>query len=194
MTDDADPATTRPDTTHPDSTEPDPTEPFAQLMADLDSPMVIVTTAAGGARAGCLVGFHAQCGIDPALYAVWLSKANHTYKIGALANLFAVHFLAKENRPLAELFGTLTGDEVDKFERCAWSPGPDGVPLLDGCANRIVGRRDAWLDSGADHVCLMLGPIDADRADSSEWLTFGQVQDLDAGHPADHRQRPRPDE
>jgi len=169
-------------------------DPFAELMADLDTPMIIVTTAAGGARAGCLVGFHAQCGIDPALYAVWLSKANHTYKIGALANVFAVHFLAKENRPLAELFGTLTGNEVDKFERCAWSPGPEGVPLLDDCSNRIVGRRDAWLDTGADHVCVMIDPIGADHADPGEWLTFAEVHELEAGHPVEDRQRPKPDE
>ena len=169
-------------------------DPFAQLMADLDTPMVIVTTAAGGARAGCLVGFHAQCGIDPALYAVWLSKANHTYRIGALANMFAVHFLAKENRPLAELFGTLTGNEVDKFKHCAWSSGPEGVPLLDDCSNRIVGRRDAWLDPGADHVCLMIDPIGADHADSGERLTFADVNELEAGHPVEDRQRPNPDE
>ncbi len=169
-------------------------DPFDQLMVDLDGPMVIVTTAAGEARAGCLVGFHAQCGMQPARYAVWLSKANHTYRIGALADLFAVHFLAQEHRPLAELFGTLTGDEVDKFERCSWSSGPSGVPLLDECANRIVGRRIAWLDSGADHVCLMLDPIDSERTGSTRWLTFGQVMDLDAGHPAEDRQRPHHDD
>ena len=38
------------------------------LMADLDGPMVIVTTAAGDARSGCLVGFHAQCGMEPPRY------------------------------------------------------------------------------------------------------------------------------
>ncbi len=171
----------------------DGADAFDQLMTDLDSPMAIVTTAAGGARAGCLVGFHAQCGMDPALYA-WLSKANHTYKTGALANVFAVHFLAKENRPLAELFGTLTGDEIDKFERCAWSPGPEGVPLLDDCSNRIVGRREAWLDAGADHVCLMLDPLEAAHAHPTRWLTFGQVLDLEAGHAAEERQRPKPAE
>lgn len=163
---------------------------FDGLMADLDGPMIIVTTAAGGARAGCLVGFHAQCGMEPAVYAVWLSKANHTYRVGALAELFAVHFLTEAERPLAELFGTTTGNEVDKFEQCSWTPGPGGVPLLDECANRIVGRRAAWLDSGADHVCLMLDLVEAARGDAPAWLTFGQVKELDPGHPAEDRQRP----
>jgi len=172
----------------------EPEEPFDQLMVGLDSPMVIVTTAAGGARAGCLVGFHAQCGMEPPRYAVWLSKANHTYRVGALADVFVVHFLVEGNRPLAELFGTLTGNEVDKFEQCAWSAGPEGVPLLEDCPNRIVGRRAAWLDSGADHVCLMLDPIEASHAGGSNWLTFREVMDLEAGHAAEERQRPHPDE
>ena len=167
------------------------TDAFDALMADLDGPMVIVTTAAGDARSGCLVGFHAQCGMEPTRYAVWLSKANHTYRVGALADVFAVHFLSPENRPLAELFGRFTGDDMDKFELCSWTPGPDGVPLLDDSASRIVGRRDAWLDSGADHVCLMLEPIDTRHAKSAGWLTFGQVRDLDAGHPADERNSAR---
>ena len=35
-----------------------------------------------------------------------------------------VHFVPEEAEDLAELFGGETGDEVDKFERCAWRPGP----------------------------------------------------------------------
>jgi flavin reductase (DIM6/NTAB) family NADH-FMN oxidoreductase RutF len=132
--------------------------------------------------------------MEPARYAVWVSKANHTYRVGALADYFAVHFLSRRNRSLAELFGTLTGDDVDKFERCSWSPGPADVPLLDECTDRIIGQRTAWLDSGADHVCLMLEPIDTTHTGSTDWLTFGQVRDLVAGHPAGDRQRPRPDE
>lgn len=35
------------------------------LTAALDYPMFVVTVAAGGERAGCLVGFATQCSIDP---------------------------------------------------------------------------------------------------------------------------------
>jgi flavin reductase (DIM6/NTAB) family NADH-FMN oxidoreductase RutF len=138
-----------------------------------------------------LVGFHSQCGIAPAAYAVWLSKANHTYRIGALADTFAVHFLAEQHHDLAVLFGTTTEDEVDKFSRCAWTAGPDGVPLLDECRDRFIGRRVAWLDVGADHVCLVLDPRQAERHPASRRLTFQQVRDLDAGHAAEQRQEPR---
>lgn len=163
---------------------------FDALMADVDQPMIIVTTAPRDVRAGCLVGFHAQAGIDPVEYAVWLSKANHTYRVGALSEHFAVHFLSKEHHDLAELFGGHTQEQVDKFAQCDWSPGPNGVPLLDRVTNRFVGRRHAWLDPGADHVCLILTPVVADHSGTAGWLRLADAADINAGHDTEERQRP----
>lgn len=166
-------------------------ETFDALMDELVSPMVIVTTASDGVRAGCLVGFHAQCGMEPPRYAVWLSKANRTYKVGALSDHFAIHFLTNGDRRLAELFGGRTGDEVDKFEHCSWHAGEGGVPLLDDCSNRFVGRRAALLDAGTDHVCLILEPVSADHAGVGAQLSLSDVIDIEPGHGARERQRPR---
>src|SRR5699024_11830417 len=48
------------------------------LLGSADPPLIVVTTAAEGERAGCLVGFHSQASIGPQRYCFWLSKANHT--------------------------------------------------------------------------------------------------------------------
>ena len=54
------------------------TDAFDSLMASLDGPMAVVTTAVAGERAGCLVGFHAQSAIDPrALLRVALEGQPH---------------------------------------------------------------------------------------------------------------------
>ena len=163
---------------------------FSRLAASLDTTMVIVTTAAGGERAGCLVGFHAQCSIDPIRYVVWLSKANHTHRIALRAPAFAVHFLDRSQHSLAELFGTTSGDDVDKFERCAWDPAPAGVPVLRDCPNRIIGRRSAMLDEGGDHVCLVLDQIEAEAPHPFTPMRLSDVQDLVAGHDAEERPEP----
>jgi len=173
----------------------DPAARFADLMSTLDHPMAIVTTASGEVRSGCLVGFHGQCGIDPPHYAVWLSKANHSYRIAVLTEVFAVHFPAADDRALAELFGTDTGDDVDKFTRTTWTRGPDDVPLLDDCPTRLIGRRIAWLDAGPDHVCLILEPISVDGSgpstpDAATRLMFRDVLGLEAGHAPAERQHP----
>ena len=105
---------------------------FNSLVGDLDYPMFIVTACADGERSGCLIGFATQASIDPSRFLVCLSHKNHTYRVAVRAELLAVHFVPEEAEDLVELFGGETGDEVDKFERCAWRPGP-----ADAAARRL---------------------------------------------------------
>lgn len=163
---------------------------FARLMLSLDTAMSVVTTASGGERAGCLVGFQAQCSIAPVRYVVWLSKANHTLRVGLRASHFAVHFLTDADLDVAERFGTTSGDDGDKFTGCHWTGGPGGVPLLDRCPNRIVARRVALLDEGSDHVCVVVEPESAETAGPFTPLRFSAVRHLDAGHAAEERPQP----
>jgi flavin reductase (DIM6/NTAB) family NADH-FMN oxidoreductase RutF len=161
------------------------------LTSNLDAPLVVVTTTNGRERSGCVVGFHTQCSIEPGRFAVWLSKANLTYRVGLLAEHFAVHFLTEDDHDVAALFGEETGDEVDKFARCEWQPGVGGVPLLAACPHRFVGRRVALLDEGGDHVCTVLEPIEVSSPGPFRPLRHSHVTGLDAGHPAEDRPRPR---
>jgi flavin reductase (DIM6/NTAB) family NADH-FMN oxidoreductase RutF len=164
------------------------TDTFDAVMARLDYSMIIVTTMHDGEPGGCLVGFHTQCSIDPPRYAVWISRENHTARVAARAEVFALHFLDGTNRAhqaLAELFGTVTDDTRDKFASCEWHPGRDGVPLLDACPVHLVGRRDAVLDTGGDHIAYVLEPLTVEMTGTLTPLMFSQVRDLDAGHEVD---------
>lgn len=154
------------------------------VTGELDYPMVIVTTIADGERSGCLVGFHTQCSIDPRRWAVWISKENHTYRTAINATSLAVHFPSLDDRDLAELFGEATGDDVDKFARCAWTAGPDGVPLLDRIPNRFVGRVVDRHDDGCDHQLFVIEFDEAQHAHPLRQLGFQAVRGLDPGHPA----------
>ncbi len=164
------------------------TDTFHAIVAHLDYPMIVVTTVHDGERAGCLVGFHSQCGIDPPRYAVWISRVNHTARVATRADVFALHFLdstTASGRHLAELFGTVTDDSDHKFGRCDWQEGPGGVPLLDACPVRVVGRRLAMLDADADHIAFVLEPVASEMAGDLTPLMFSQVRDLEAGHEVD---------
>lgn len=154
------------------------------LVSAFDAPLVVVTTAAGGERAGCVVGFHSQSSIEPRRLAVWLSKANRTYRVALLATHVAVHALTPADHGIAELFGGRTGDEIDKFARTAWTPGPGGVPLLDACPHRVVLSRVAVLDEGGDHVLWTGEPVGGGSPGPVTPLRTGDVAGLDAGHPA----------
>ena len=156
---------------------------FHDIAGELDYPMLIVTTAADGEKAGCLVGFAAQCSIDPLRFMVWLSKKNHTYRVGREADLLIVHFPDSTNRELAELFGGETGDEIDKFSRCRWRAGPAGAPVLEDCPRWFAGQIVERSDTG-DHMAFMLDPIDGEAGPWAGQLGFHQVMDIDPGHDA----------
>jgi flavin reductase (DIM6/NTAB) family NADH-FMN oxidoreductase RutF len=166
------------------------TDAFDSLMASLDAPMAVVTTAVAGERAGCLIGFHAQSALAPERYAVWLSKANHTYRLALRSTHLAVHFLTQDDLDVAEHFGTLTGDDVDKFEGVRTTPGPDDVPLIVRCPHRLVVRRVALLDEGGDHVCVTTESVDATTAGAFTPLRLSQVDHLVPGHESDERADP----
>jgi flavin reductase (DIM6/NTAB) family NADH-FMN oxidoreductase RutF len=156
---------------------------FADAMADLEYPMLVVTAEAGGRRGGCLVGFAAQCSISPPRFMVWLSHRNHTLAVARQADVLGVHLLSADDHALAELFGSRCGEEVDKFAAVAWHEGPEGVPLLDACPRWFVGRVLERFDSG-DHDGFLLEPVEAATAPWSGQLGFQAVKDLEPGHDA----------
>ena len=163
---------------------------FDSIMESIDARMVIVTAAAGSERAGCLVGFHAQSSIEPRRYTVWLSKANHTYRVALRSTHVAVHFLTAGDLSLAETFGTLSGDDTDKFADLAVRSGDGDVPLLTDCPNWALLRRTALLDEGGDHVCLAGEVVSAGGLDRFEPLRLSHVAHLVPGHSAEERPDP----
>ena len=95
----------------------------------------------------------------------------------------AIHLVPEDAGELAELFGGETGDEVDKFARSEWHEGPGGVPLLDGCPNRFVGRIVERIDFG-DHVGMVLEPFFAEADEDSAQLGFHRAKRIEPGHEA----------
>jgi flavin reductase (DIM6/NTAB) family NADH-FMN oxidoreductase RutF len=160
---------------------------FAGLMASADPSLIVLTTTAENQQAGCLVGFHAQSSIEPEHYCVWMSKANHTYRVSLRAKHFAAHFLTIEDVALAERFGTLCGADTDKFADIDFALDRTGVPLLKACPNRLSLERIAVLDDGSDHVCLTTRVTSAETAGSFVPLRVSAVSDLEPGHESDER-------
>ena len=158
-------------------------ERFQQLVAQLDYPMFIATVAAGGERSGCLIGFATQSSIHPPRFLAGISDKNRTYRVAREADTMAIHLVPEDAGELAELFGGETGDEVDKFERCDWHEGPGGVPLLNGCPNRFVGRIIERVDFG-DHVGMVLEPFAAEVQEDLGQLTFHRAKRIEPGHEA----------
>jgi flavin reductase (DIM6/NTAB) family NADH-FMN oxidoreductase RutF len=155
--------------------------PFVEAA---DGPMVVVTVSVGDDRAGCLVGFHTQCSIEPARYAVFISKANHSHSVARRARVLGVNLVGRRQTHLAELFGGRSADEgIDKFAHCVWWGHRLGVPILAGSRAWIVGQVVDQLDAG-DHVGFVLDPVDVETAGSERPLRYEAVDNLEPGHAA----------
>lgn len=90
------------------------------------------------------------------------------------ATYFGIHFLGPDDMALAERFGTLCSDEVDKFEGLELDEGPEGLPLLRG-EHRIVGHKHTLHDDGSDHVCMI---IEADSVQLNGPMTQMRLQSV----------------
>ena len=145
--------------------------------------MMIVTAAAGDEKSGCLVGFATQCSIHPPRFAVWISRANHTFAVARQARVLAVHFPSSTDGELAALFGGETGDEIDKFARCRWREGPGGAPVLQDCARWFAGEVVEQIPTD-DHVGFLLAPLHVESAPWPGQLGVQSVRDLSPGHDA----------
>ena len=154
---------------------------FERLVAGIDYPLFVVTTvAADGERGGCLVGFATQCSIDPAQFLVGLSNKNHTYEVARRGSHLAVHVIDRSQKELAELFGSESMDSTDKFARCEWHEGPEGVPIIDALPGWFVARIVDRIDLG-DHVGHLVEPVAAHAA-AVDNLQFGDARDIEPGH------------
>jgi flavin reductase (DIM6/NTAB) family NADH-FMN oxidoreductase RutF len=158
-------------------------ESFDELVGRLDYPMFIVTVAGERERDGCLVGFTTQSSVDPPRFIVCLSDKNRTFRIAREAELMVVHLVPADALELAELFGSRTGDEVDKFECCRWFPGPESTPVLTDCPTWFAGRVLERFPAG-DHWAFLLEPFKAGSGSEGEPLTFQRARVLDPGHEA----------
>ena len=160
-----------------------PEEDVSNLVGDLDYPRMIVTAAAGGQKAGCLVGFATQCSIQPPLFAVWLSRKNHTFRVAQQADVLTVHFPSSDEAALATLFGGETGDEVDKFAQCRWREGSDHAPVLEDCVRWFTGRVVERIPT-EDHVGFLLQPLEAGSGPWAGQLGFQSARHISPGHEA----------
>lgn len=162
-------------------------DPFHTLMGSANSALVVVTTSAEETQAGCLVGYHSQASISPQHYCIWLSKANHTYRVGLRATHFAVHFLTADDLAMAQQFGTHSGQHTDKFADLDVQTGPQDMPLLTDCPNRLVLERISLLDDGGDHVCVTGRVVSAHSDEKFAPLRVADIGKLVPAHGSDER-------
>jgi flavin reductase (DIM6/NTAB) family NADH-FMN oxidoreductase RutF len=148
-----------------------------------DPPLYVVTAEASGEVSGCLAGFVTQASISPFRFLVCISKVNHTFRIAERSKGLALHLLGADQRALAAVFGTETGDVVDKFSQVAWRAGLTGAPVLSECAAWVEGSIINRM-SGGDHEAFLITVTDGGAGAMHGTFRQGDAAGFVPGHPA----------
>jgi len=112
---------------------------------------VITTLQPDGTPRGFTANSFTSVSLDPPLLLVCLAKSAHSAGVFAEASHFAVNILAEDQKAVSGLFASRT---ADKFQQCAWTPGPSGMPVLAGSLAQFACARHRLVDAG-DHLILI---------------------------------------
>ena len=117
---------------------------------------VVTTRQPDGTPRGFTANSFTSVSLDPPLLLVCLAKTAHSADVFRAAPHFAVNILAEEQKAVSGLFASRA---ADKFDQCAWTPGPAEMPLIDGSLATFTCANHQMVDAG-DHL-ILIGRIEA---------------------------------
>jgi flavin reductase (DIM6/NTAB) family NADH-FMN oxidoreductase RutF len=135
---------------------------FRRVLSNFAAGVTVVTTLdRDGGPHGLTATAFTSVSLEPPLVLVCIDKTTETYPHFAPAGVFAVNFLAADQRDVSQHFAKHGGE---KFRDMAWRRGVLGTPILEGSIGHVECRIAHNYDGG-DHT-IYVGEIEA--ADANE--------------------------
>src|SRR5260370_434462 len=141
--------------------EPAPAEIY-QLLRNLTSPVVAITSARGNKGNGLIIDSAIRASIVPDIprLAVFIHKFNFSHGLIFETGRFALHLLRTDQYDLIHHLGFQSGRAIEKLAAVPHRPGTTGVPILDECYAHFECRVVNAMDTGSS-TCF-LGDVVAD--------------------------------
>jgi flavin reductase (DIM6/NTAB) family NADH-FMN oxidoreductase RutF len=128
---------------------------------------VLTTRAPDGTPHGLTVNAFCSLSLDPPLILVAVDRACSLLDTFEKAERFAINFLSASQEDLSVRFSQLP---EGRFAGVPWTPGADGVPLIEGTIGSIECRTTTVIDTG-DHRAL-IGEVVAATVGEGDPLVF----------------------
>ena len=127
-----------------------------QLLRNLTSPVVAITSARGGERNGMIIDSAIRASIVPSVprLAVFIHKFNYSHDLIHGSGVFALHLLRTDQYPLIHHLGFQSRRAVDKLATVPHRGGTLGVPVLDDCYAHFECRVVNAMDTGSS-TCFL---------------------------------------
>ncbi len=102
------------------------------LFRQLDTPLWLLTTAAGSRRSGLICTSVMSVSIVPDMprIVVAIARQHETWSVLQEARHLALHLLSPESLSLVERFGARSSRDIDKFEGVQLVPHEHAAPIL----------------------------------------------------------------
>jgi flavin reductase (DIM6/NTAB) family NADH-FMN oxidoreductase RutF len=142
---------------------------FRHVLSRFAAGVTVVTTVDREQRPhGLTATAFTSVSLDPPLVLVCIDKTTDTYPHFEPAGIFAVNFLALEQRHVSQRFAKHGGE---KFADLGWRRGVLGAPLLEGTIGHVE-CRIRYVYDGGDHTILVGEIEDASAGDGEPLLHF----------------------
>lgn len=93
----------------------------------------LVTSRVDDRIHGMTVSSFASLSLTPPLILVSLERTTRTHGMVGESGVFAVAFLAEDQRDLSDRFAGLSPDDADRFQEVPYSSTSNGCPVPEGC-------------------------------------------------------------
>ena len=131
-------------------------DPVYTLLRNLTSPVVAITTSAGGVRNGLIVNSAQRASLVPTIprISIYISKINFTHDLIYRAGVFTLHLLRNDQWDLIYKLGFETGRDGEKLEGFDLLEGKTGCPILEDCIAGFECEVVNAMDTGASTFFL----------------------------------------
>lgn len=130
-----------------------------QLLRNLTSPVVAITSARGGKENGMISDAAVRASIVPTVprLSVYIHKFNYTHDMIFETGRFGLHLLHTKQFDIVRRLGFFSGRDHDKLADIPHHAGKLGVPVLDECFAHFECNVVNVMDTGSS--TLFLGDV-----------------------------------
>ncbi len=136
-------------------------EAVYQLLRNLTSPVVAITSARGATRNGLIIDSAIRASIVPSVprLAIFIHNFNFSHDLIFDSGRFVLHLLRTDQFELIQTLGFTSGRDRDKLAGVPHRPGTLGAPVLDDCYAHFECHVVNAMDTGSS-TCF-LGDVEA---------------------------------
>jgi flavin reductase (DIM6/NTAB) family NADH-FMN oxidoreductase RutF len=131
-------------------------DPVYTALRYLTSPVVAITTAAGGVKNGLIVNSAQRASLVPSIprLSMYISKINYSHDLIYRSGVFTMHLLRNDQWDLIWRLGFQSARDADKLAGLDMIEGHTGCPILKDCIAGFECKVVNAMDTGASTFFL----------------------------------------